>query len=98
MKLGFRKRIKVAPGITLNVGKQSASVRLGPKGAGITSGTEGSRASGSIPHTGITATHKIAGKSKAPKPETAKAGPISVAVAAAVLIGISYAIFTALSR
>ena len=50
----FRKSFKVAPGVRINVGKKSAGVSVGGKGFRVSSNTRsGSRASASIPGTGI---------------------------------------------
>lgn len=50
----FRKRIKVLPGITLNLSKSGISTTLGPKGARMTvGGKRGPRVTTSIPGTGL---------------------------------------------
>lgn len=41
MGLTFRKRFKIAPSVTVNLGLKSASVRLGNKRAGRTYSTTG---------------------------------------------------------
>ena len=53
--MGFRfsKRIKLAPGVSLNLGKRGASVSVGPKGMKTTIGKRGVRHSVSIPGTGM---------------------------------------------
>lgn len=53
--MGFRfyRRIKIAPGISLNLGKKGASVSVGPRGAKMTFGPNGTRTSVGIPGTGI---------------------------------------------
>lgn len=61
MALRFRRSVKIAPGVHLNVGKKSASIRFGGKGFGITTGTAGTRVSAGIPGTGIYATQKLDG-------------------------------------
>lgn len=43
MPLTFRKRIKIMPGVYLNLGKKSASVSVGPKGLKRTWSTNGQR-------------------------------------------------------
>ncbi|RYE07399.1 MAG: DUF4236 domain-containing protein [Hyphomicrobiales bacterium] len=53
MAIRFRKSIKIAPGVKLNLGKKGGSVRLGPKNAGITVGTKKTTTSASIPGTGL---------------------------------------------
>lgn len=66
MSFRFRRSFKIAPGIRLNVGRKSLSVRAGVKGFGLTSGTAGSRISGGIPGTGLSYTKRIGGKVAAP--------------------------------
>lgn len=59
----FRKSLKLLPGIKLNVGKKSASIRLGGKSAGYTVSTTGRKtASTSIPGTGVGLVSKSGGK------------------------------------
>lgn len=53
MALRFRKTIKIAPGLKLNLGKKSASIRIGGKNAGYTIGTAGTTTSASLPGTGL---------------------------------------------
>jgi len=47
------RRIKIAPGVHLNLGKRSTSISLGPRGAHFTIGTRGTRTSVGIPGTGL---------------------------------------------
>lgn len=54
MSIRFRKSKKIAPGVTLNLGKDSTGVRFGGKGAGITLNTKGNvTASAGVPGTGL---------------------------------------------
>jgi len=71
--VGFRfwRRIKVAPGVTLNLSKSGGSVSLGPRGAKHTIGPRGQRTTVGIPGTGLfyTTTHsrkRSGGKGSAP--------------------------------
>ena len=54
-KMGFRfqKRIKILPGISINLGKRGASVSVGPRGAKATISSRGVKYSYGIPGTGI---------------------------------------------
>ncbi|WP_352624722.1 DUF4236 domain-containing protein [Mesorhizobium sp. M0578] len=46
----FRKSVRIAPGVRINLNAKSASVRVGPKGLGYTVSTTGKkRLSASIP-------------------------------------------------
>lgn len=52
-RFDFRKSFKIAPGVRLSVGKKSGSVRIDPKGAGVTLGTKRNTVSASLPGTGL---------------------------------------------
>ena len=53
--MGFRffRRIRIAPGVSINLGKRGASVSVGPRGAKMTFGSRGVKSSVGIPGTGI---------------------------------------------
>mgnify|MGYP000104831854 CR=1 FL=1 len=53
MAIRFRRTVRIAPGLKLNIGKKSASIRIGGKNAGYTIGTAGRTTSASIPGTGL---------------------------------------------
>lgn len=53
MSWSFRKRIKVAPGVHINVSKSGVSTSVGPHGAKITTGPKGTYLHTSIPGTGF---------------------------------------------
>ena len=59
MGLRFRKTFSILPGVRLNIGKKSASVRFGIKGLGFTAGTAGQTVSASLPGSGFSVSHKI---------------------------------------
>jgi len=44
MSFRFWRRIKIAPGVTLNLSKSGGSLSLGPRGAKFTVGSRGKRA------------------------------------------------------
>lgn len=64
MSLRFRKRIRILPGIYLNVGKTGVSTSIGPRGANINIGKRGVYANTGIPGTGLSYRHKISGTSR----------------------------------
>lgn len=51
----FRRRVKLLPGLTLNLGKRSTSLSFGERGAHVTYGTHGGRVAAGIPGTGLSA-------------------------------------------
>lgn len=59
MGLYFRKRIKILPGLTLNVSKSGTSWSVGPKGAKINMGKRGTYLTTGILGTGIYSRTKI---------------------------------------
>lgn len=70
MALRFSKRIKIAPGIRVNLSKSGVSTTLGPRGASINVGKKGVHSNLGIPGTGLSTRTKIAGgtsQAKAPR-------------------------------
>ncbi len=53
----FRKRIRLLPGVHLNVGKRGASVSLGRRGASVNLSRRGTRTTVSLPGTGLGYSH-----------------------------------------
>ena len=66
MAFRFWRRVKIAPGLTLNLSKRGMSVSAGRRGAKLTTGTGGERATFGIPGTGLFYTKKLS-----PKPSRA---------------------------
>ncbi|MDE1487658.1 DUF4236 domain-containing protein [Xenorhabdus bovienii] len=65
MALKFRKRIKIAPGVYINVSKSGISTSIGGKGATINIGKNGTKATVGIPGTGLSYSTKLSGKKEA---------------------------------
>ena len=59
MSFRFTRRIKILPGVTVNLGNQNVSVRLGTRHMKYTVGTAGKRISAGIPGAGIYYTDKL---------------------------------------
>jgi hypothetical protein len=53
MGFRFRKTIKIAPGVRLNLGKSGISTSVGKRGASVTVGRRGAHANVGIPGTGL---------------------------------------------
>jgi len=53
MAFRFRKSIKLAPGIRLNIGKKGGSLSIGGNGATLNIGKKGAKTTVGIPGTGI---------------------------------------------
>lgn len=66
MGFRFQRRIKIIPGVTLNVGKRGVSTSIGRRGAHITFGQNGVRRTAGIPGTGISYT-SLSKPSQAPE-------------------------------
>ncbi|WP_413775368.1 DUF4236 domain-containing protein [Psychrobacter sp. YP14] len=65
MGFRFRKSIKIAPGVRLNIGKKGiSSVSVGGRGARINIGKRGTTASTGLPGTGLSYTQKLSGPAK----------------------------------
>jgi hypothetical protein len=72
MAFRFRRSVKIAPGVRLNLTKTGVSALVGPRGAGVTMGTSGTTVSAGLPGTGLHVSKKL--KPAATKPD---AGPAS---------------------
>jgi hypothetical protein len=70
MALRFRRTMKIAPGIRLNLTKKGISARVGPKGAGVTIGTSGTTVSAGIPGSGLHVSQKVKKVKAAPSQKT----------------------------
>lgn len=63
MAFRFRKSVRIAPGVRINLSAKSAGVRVGPKGLGYTISTTGKkRLSASIPGTGLSYSKGVSSK------------------------------------
>jgi cobalamin biosynthesis Mg chelatase CobN len=62
VKMRFNKRIKIAPGIKLNISKSGVSTTLGGRGASVNVGKKGAYLNTSLPGTGLSDRTKISGK------------------------------------
>ena len=60
MAWNYRKRVKLFPGVYLNFSKGGISTSVGPKGAKVTFGKDGTFLNTSIPGTGLNSRQKIA--------------------------------------
>lgn len=67
MAFRFQKRIKLLPGVTINLSKRGVSTSLGVKGARITKGHGKTRTTLGLPGSGISHT-SIATNASAPQP------------------------------
>jgi hypothetical protein len=52
----FRRSLRIAPGLRLNIGKRSTSLSVGARGAHVTIGNKGTRTTVGIPGTGLSYT------------------------------------------
>jgi hypothetical protein len=73
MALRFRRTMKIAPGVRLNLTKTGVSARVGPRGAGVTVGTSGTTVSAGIPGTGLHVSEKVSRKRPRQKQVTTEA-------------------------
>ncbi|PZX40635.1 uncharacterized protein DUF4236 [Roseinatronobacter thiooxidans] len=71
MAFRFRRTMKIAPGVRLNLTKTGVSARVGPRGAGVTVGTSGTTVSAGIPGSGLHVSEKITRRAKQTKVQTA---------------------------
>jgi hypothetical protein len=72
MSWRYRRRLRIIPGVMLNVGKRGTSVSIGGRGAHVTYGRRGKRATIGLPGTGLSYTSYEPYHRKSAKPETAR--------------------------
>jgi Protein of unknown function (DUF4236) len=108
--MGFRfsRRIRILPGVRLNLSKSGVSTSIGGRGAWLTFGKRGTRATVGLPGTGLSYSTTVAGRqSKAPSaaappdpvseapPGNARRGYLWMVI---ILMIVVWAVFRALSR
>jgi len=75
MALRFRKSIKLAPGLRMNLSGSGASWTLGPRGASIGIGKRGTYLNTGLPGTGLYARERLGGGGSRPATSTVRAVP-----------------------
>src|SRR5260221_13790228 len=61
MALRFRRSIRLAPGLRLNLSGSGASLSLGPRGASVNFGSRGAFLNAGIPGTGLYSRSRLGG-------------------------------------
>lgn len=91
----FRKRVKVAPGVTLNVGKKSVGVRVGGRGYGVSTNTKtGTRATVGLPGTGLSYSKKVSPAPRGNDPDQeAQVMAIGCLITVGVIIVLAIVVF-----
>jgi hypothetical protein len=84
MGLRFRRSLRIAPGVRLNLGSRGASVTIGKRGASINVGRRGTYLNAGIPGTGLSYREKLS--DAVPPAENRR--PLNAIVVAIVLIAI----------
>lgn len=98
MGLNFRKSIKVADGVKLNIGKKSAGVSVGGKYGGVSYNTKsGARVRASLPGTGLSYTKSLnsvgkKGKSKSKSKSSTKKTVQTILTVLIVLVAVIFLI------
>jgi hypothetical protein len=78
MGLRFYRRLRIAPGFTLNLSKRGASMSVGRRGAHFTVGTHGTRETVGIPGTGLSYTATQGQRQRRPKAHHYLAGAVGL--------------------
>jgi len=85
MSLRFFRRVRLAPGVTLNLSKSGASLSFGPRGTKLTLGARGKRATVGLPGTGLFYTRRLDRAGGGGR--RARAVPVAVAPEARLTLG-----------
>ncbi len=75
MSFRFWRRIRIAPGVTLNLSKSGGSLSFGPRGAKFTVGSRGKRATVGIPGTGLFYTTTLPSRGSGSRKNASSAAP-----------------------
>ena len=59
--LRFQKRLRILPGLKINLSKSGASASIGPRGADVNIGRNGVTTNAGIPGTGLSYRQKVGG-------------------------------------
>lgn len=78
MALRFRRSVKIAPGLRLNVGKRGVSVSAGVRGARLTVGSSGVYGSAGIPGSGLSMRGKLSGRGQPTRAQSSTAESLQV--------------------
>lgn len=70
MTLRFRRTVRLAPGVRLNIGKRGVSLSMGPRGASVTAGGSGTFFNAGLPGTGLSSRQRLSGSSARPQKKT----------------------------
>lgn len=96
----FQKRVKIAPGVRVNLSKSGASVTTGVKGLSVNTGKNGTHLNTGIPGTGLSKRTKLGGPTEAePTRETSRRHsrwPLVFAVASLSFAGAVFALIASL--
>jgi hypothetical protein len=92
MAVRFNKRIKIAPGIKLNLSRSGVSTTIGGKGASVNIGKKGTHLNAGIPGTGLSTRTKIRDAREASAPPK-KSSTALIVIVLLVAIGIALLIF-----
>ena len=84
MGFRFRKSIRLAPGVRVNMGKRGASLSVGGRGGRMTIGPRGTTVSAGIPGTGIGYQQRISSRTRQSRVESTRNGPAETGNASVV--------------
>jgi len=77
MSFRFWRRIRIAPGVTLNLSKSGGSLSFGARGAHFTVGPHGKRVTAGIPGTGLFYTNTLSGSKHSAGTRTTTSGSVA---------------------
>ena len=70
MGIRYRKRVKILPGVYINISKSGISTTVGPRGASVNFGRNGTYLNTGIPGTGLYSRDRISGSKKSGKTQS----------------------------
>jgi hypothetical protein len=96
MPWSFRKRVKIAPGVTVNLSKNGITGgRVGSRNVGLSVGKRGTHVGASLPGTGLSVRHRLDGAT-GEQVRSTRRGPSWQLVAAVIIALIALGLIVAL--
>ncbi len=89
MGFRFRKRFKIAPGVSVNLSKSGTSLSVGKPGATLNFGKRGARVTAGLPGTGMSYSEKLGGGRRG-RSARRKTSPVAVLLTWAFLIWVGF--------
>lgn len=98
MGLRFRRRMRLAPGLRLNLSRRGASFSVGERGATLNFGRRGKRVTVGLPGSGLSYSTRVGAAPAAGGERRSPGGLLSGVVGLAMLVALGWLVFSCAVR